>query len=307
MVRSKRDEQRAVLDLEERIKSIRSQLSDQQKVIEEQTSHRETLLADIREYYRKRSDLEAEYAKQLAKLSDEFIRKTNKRFHRPRDSVRLRSNSISESASAIFTADTNPDNFPASLHSIYSAWTGILGLQKEQAKEHERLHITAQNACTNTIQQVSDSLLVVVKRSRDIFNKVQRGLNQDLKMLNNSLQVAIDHKNKVQSASNKYSSNVVSNGAKTASANVRAVKLKERKHQKLKEASVAAYKAQNNYIFQLVSVNAGTEQYFENSVQEITDAFGLVLVVLRCQKVFEQITFTVPGHNQSRRTIPLMP
>lgn len=64
-----------------------------------------------------------------------------------------------------------------------------------------------------------------------------------------------------------------SNSNNSSAGNSKLNKIKERRQQKLLEATIAASKAHNNYILQLVSVNAAIDQYYSSTLNEITDAY----------------------------------
>ena len=55
---------------------IRAQLVEQQKVLEQQTDMRVQLLQDLQDFFRKKSEIESEYSRNLEKLAERFMAKT---------------------------------------------------------------------------------------------------------------------------------------------------------------------------------------------------------------------------------------
>lgn len=57
---------------------MRSQLSEQLKVLDAQLEQKTQQLQDLSDYLRRRGEIEAEYARSLEKLSERFTLKTKK-------------------------------------------------------------------------------------------------------------------------------------------------------------------------------------------------------------------------------------
>lgn len=57
---------------------VRSQLSEQLKVLDAQLEQKTQQLQDLSDYLRRRGEIEAEYARSLEKLSERFTLKTKK-------------------------------------------------------------------------------------------------------------------------------------------------------------------------------------------------------------------------------------
>ena len=55
---------------------IRAQLIEQQKCLEQQTEMRVQLLQDLQDFFRKKSEIEMEYSRNLEKLAERFMAKT---------------------------------------------------------------------------------------------------------------------------------------------------------------------------------------------------------------------------------------
>ncbi len=55
---------------------IRAQLVEQQKCMEQQTDMRVQLLQDLQDFFRKKSEIEMEYSRNLEKLAERFMAKT---------------------------------------------------------------------------------------------------------------------------------------------------------------------------------------------------------------------------------------
>lgn len=100
---------RAQNDIEDRIKSIRSQLSDQLKVFDHNIENREHITKDIAEFFKKKSEIELEYSKNLNKLCDEFIKKIVKRYNLNLNNLSRGANNVSGSSTLNSNFDRNSD------------------------------------------------------------------------------------------------------------------------------------------------------------------------------------------------------
>ncbi|CAM9315203.1 unnamed protein product [Lampetra planeri] len=73
--RFKKDKE-IIADYESQVKEIRAQLVEQQKCLDQQTEMRVQLLQDLQDFFRKKSEIEMEYSRNLEKLAERFMAKT---------------------------------------------------------------------------------------------------------------------------------------------------------------------------------------------------------------------------------------
>ncbi|XP_069812346.1 SLIT-ROBO Rho GTPase-activating protein 2C-like [Dendropsophus ebraccatus] len=73
--RFKKDKE-IIAEYESQVKEIRAQLVEQQKCLEQQTEMRVQLLQDLQDFFRKKSEIEMEYSRNLEKLAERFMAKT---------------------------------------------------------------------------------------------------------------------------------------------------------------------------------------------------------------------------------------
>uniref|UniRef100_A0A8C1Q5L9 SLIT-ROBO Rho GTPase-activating protein 1 n=1 Tax=Cyprinus carpio TaxID=7962 RepID=A0A8C1Q5L9_CYPCA len=74
-VKFKKDKE-IITEYETQVKEIRAQLVEQQKCLEQQTDMRVQLLQDLQDFFRKKSEIEMEYSRNLEKLAERFMAKT---------------------------------------------------------------------------------------------------------------------------------------------------------------------------------------------------------------------------------------
>lgn len=60
------------------VSDLRTQLTDQIKILDSQVEVKQQQLSDLSEFLRRRGDIEAEYARALDKLTERFTHKTKK-------------------------------------------------------------------------------------------------------------------------------------------------------------------------------------------------------------------------------------
>eukprot|EP00057_Strongylocentrotus_purpuratus_P007878 XP_011662352.1 PREDICTED: SLIT-ROBO Rho GTPase-activating protein 2B-like [Strongylocentrotus purpuratus] len=75
MASDKKQERQIQQELETRIKDIRHHLSEQLKSLDNRAENQRELITDYQEYFRQRSEIETQYAKDLEKLHDRTVRK----------------------------------------------------------------------------------------------------------------------------------------------------------------------------------------------------------------------------------------
>ncbi|XP_038821778.1 SLIT-ROBO Rho GTPase-activating protein 2B-like [Salvelinus namaycush] len=69
----------SLYEYDSQIKDLRAQLCDQMKVLDGQVEVKGQQLSDLSEFFRRRGDIEAEYARALDKLTERFTLKTKRK------------------------------------------------------------------------------------------------------------------------------------------------------------------------------------------------------------------------------------
>uniref|UniRef100_A0A8B9JLZ0 SLIT-ROBO Rho GTPase activating protein 1b n=1 Tax=Astyanax mexicanus TaxID=7994 RepID=A0A8B9JLZ0_ASTMX len=136
---------------------IRSQLVEQQKCLEQQTEMRVQLLQDLQDFFRKKSEIESEYSRNLEKLAERFMAKTRS------------------------TKDHQQYKKDQNLLSPVNCWYLLLNQVRRESKDHATLSDLYLNNVITRISHVSEDNTRLLKKSKEITFQLQEDL---MKILN---------------------------------------------------------------------------------------------------------------------------
>uniref|UniRef100_A0A803VT82 SLIT-ROBO Rho GTPase activating protein 1 n=1 Tax=Ficedula albicollis TaxID=59894 RepID=A0A803VT82_FICAL len=134
---------------------IRAQLVEQQKCLEQQTEMRVQLLQDLQDFFRKKSEIEMEYSRNLEKLAERFMAKTRStKDHQQKDQ---------------------------NLLSPVNCWYLLLNQVRRESKDHATLSEIYLNNVIMRFMQISEDSTRMFKKSKEISFQLHEDL---MKVLN---------------------------------------------------------------------------------------------------------------------------
>ncbi|KAJ8373837.1 hypothetical protein SKAU_G00044170 [Synaphobranchus kaupii] len=136
---------------------IRAQLVEQQKCLEQQTEMRVQLLQDLQDFFRKKSEIEMEYSRNLEKLAERFMAKTRS------------------------TKDHQQYKKDQNLLSPVNCWYLLLNQVRRESKDHATLSDIYLNNVIMRFMQISEDSTRLLKKSKEITFQLQEDL---MKVLN---------------------------------------------------------------------------------------------------------------------------
>lgn len=129
---------------------LRSQLSEQVKVLDAQLEQKTQQLQDLSDYLRRRGEIEAEYARSLEKLSERFTLKTKKYIILTtyiQIILRHNINSLSMSSKyKVFSLSLRKEHTD---QSVSQCWSVLLTQTKQESRDHSSLS----EICSTTFTQ----------------------------------------------------------------------------------------------------------------------------------------------------------
>ncbi|NXC16248.1 SRGP1 protein, partial [Corythaeola cristata] len=143
---------------------IRAQLIEQQKCLEQQTEMRVQLLQDLQDFFRKKSEIEMEYSRNLEKLAERFMAKTRS------------------------TKDHQQYKKDQNLLSPVNCWYLLLNQVRRESKDHATLSDIYLNNVIMRFMQISEDSTRMFKKSKEIAFQLHEDL---MKVLNELYTVSI--------------------------------------------------------------------------------------------------------------------
>uniref|UniRef100_A0A8C9WQE2 SLIT-ROBO Rho GTPase activating protein 3 n=1 Tax=Scleropages formosus TaxID=113540 RepID=A0A8C9WQE2_SCLFO len=251
-------------EYETQVKEIRIQLVEQLKCLEQQSEARLQLLQDLQEFFRRKAEIQVEYSRSLEKLAERFSSKIRS----SREHHQLRKDQH--------------------LLSPVNCWFLILNQTKRESRDHAILADIYTNNVTVRLSQVSEDVIRLFKRSKDIGIQMQEELVKVTNELYTVMKTYHMYHTESSSAENKLKEaekqeekqfgklGDSSEDRPVRRSTVRKIeKIKEKRQAKYFENKLKCTKARNDYLLNLAATNAIVGKYYIHDVSDMIDCFDL--------------------------------
>ncbi|XP_039627011.1 LOW QUALITY PROTEIN: SLIT-ROBO Rho GTPase-activating protein 3 [Polypterus senegalus] len=258
-----------ITDYETQVKEIRIQLVEQFKCLEQQSESRIQLLQDLQEFFRRKAEIELEYARSLEKLSERF-------------SSKIRSSREHQQ----FKKDQH-------LLSPVNCWYLILNQTRRESRDHATLNDIYVNNVTVRLSQISEDIIRLFKKSKEIglqmheeLQKVTNELYTVMKTYHMYHTESISAESKLKEAEKQEEKQFSKSDLNVnllrheerpqrRSTVKKIEKMKEKRQAKYSENKLKCTKARNDYLLNLAATNAVVAKYYIHDVSDMIDCFDL--------------------------------
>uniref|UniRef100_V9KBS2 SLIT-ROBO Rho GTPase-activating protein 2 n=1 Tax=Callorhinchus milii TaxID=7868 RepID=V9KBS2_CALMI len=256
--------------LEHRRKEIRAQLLEQLKCLEQQAEARVQLLQDLQDFFRKKSELELEYSRNLERLAERFSAKTRS----TKEHLQLN------------RKDQN-------VLSPVNCWYLLLSQVRRQSKDHASLSDIYLNNIIPRFTQVSDDSVRLFKKSKEVGGQLHEDLmkvlnelytvmktyhmyNADSVSAESKLKEAEKQEVKQMGRSPEPAAGLRLEDKHQRRSSVRKIeKMKEKRQAKYMENKLKAIKARNEYILAMEATNTSVFKYYTHDLSDLLDCCDL--------------------------------
>uniref|UniRef100_H2YF30 F-BAR domain-containing protein n=1 Tax=Ciona savignyi TaxID=51511 RepID=H2YF30_CIOSA len=229
---TKKDKQ-PLVECDARIKEIRLQLNDQLKCLDQHTESKTTLINDMQEFFKRKSEIDAEYGRKLDVLSEKYLAKQRNLYAIKKE---------------------QPD---LDLHSPVLCWFQMLEECQRESKDHQALSNIYGNHVVPRLQMVVEDSIRLHKKTREIALCSHEDLLKDLRRLYQSMQLYQAHwaefvqaEGKLKLAEKQFEkhnektidSPKLDNKVRRSTSFRKLEKLKEKRHLKYSESSLKSVK-----------------------------------------------------------------
>ncbi|KAJ8382751.1 hypothetical protein SKAU_G00035290 [Synaphobranchus kaupii] len=248
---------------------IRAQLVEQQKCLEQQTEMRVQLLQDLQDFFRKKSEIETEYSRNLEKLAERFMAKTRS------------------------TKDHQQYKKDQNLLSPVNCWYLLLNQVRRESKDHATLSDIYLNNVIMRFMQISEDSTRLLKKSKDITFQLQEDLMKVLNELYTVMKTyhmyhteSMSAECKLKEAEKQEERQFGRSGdpvflIRTEDRNQRRSsvkkieKMKEKRQAKYSENKLKSIKARNEYLLTLEATNSSVFKYYIHDLSDLIDCCDL--------------------------------
>ncbi|XP_063053288.1 SLIT-ROBO Rho GTPase-activating protein 1 isoform X1 [Engraulis encrasicolus] len=253
-----------ITEYESQVKEIRAQLVEQQKCMEQQTDMRVQLLQDLQDFFRKKSEIEMEYSRNLEKLAERFMAKTRS------------------------TKDHQQYKKDQNLLSPVNCWYLLLNQVRRESKDHATLSDIYLNNVIMRFMQISEDNTRLLKKSKEIAFQLQEDL---MKVLNElytvmktyhmyhteslSAESKLKEAEKQEERQNPVFHLRLEDKHPRRSSVKKMEKIKEKRAAKYSENKLKSIKARNEYLLTLEATNSSVFKYYIHDLSDLIDCCDL--------------------------------
>uniref|UniRef100_A0A9J7Y6G0 SLIT-ROBO Rho GTPase-activating protein 1 n=1 Tax=Cyprinus carpio carpio TaxID=630221 RepID=A0A9J7Y6G0_CYPCA len=248
---------------------IRAQLVEQQKCLEQQTDMRVQLLQDLQDFFRKKSEIEMEYSRNLEKLAERFMAKTRS------------------------TKDHQQYKKDQNLLSPVNCWYLLLNQVRRESKDHATLSDIYLNNVIMRFMQISEDSTRLLKKSKEITFQMQEDLMKVLNELYTVMKTyhmyhteSISAESKLKEAEKQEEKQIgrvgdpvfhirLEDRHQRRSSVKKIEKMKEKRQAKYSENKLKSIKARNEYLLTLEASNASIFKYYIHDLSDLIDCCDL--------------------------------
>uniref|UniRef100_A0AAY4B820 Uncharacterized protein n=1 Tax=Denticeps clupeoides TaxID=299321 RepID=A0AAY4B820_9TELE len=253
------------------VSEVRSQLSEQMKVLDAQLEHKTQQLQDLSDYLRRRAEIEAEYARSLEKLSERFTVKTKRK--------------------------------EQSDQSVSQSWSVLLTQTRQESRDHSSLSEICCNTLTQRLSHCIEDTHRLAKKSKEVGLQMQDDLLKVTTELQTALKTYHQYHTDSLAAEGKLKEatrleerqtgkssdlGLGQSGGQRRSSVKKMERLMEKRHGKVQETQLKCTKARNDYLLNLAAANAAMNKYFLQDICTLIDCtdLGYHLTVSRVLRGF---------------------
>uniref|UniRef100_A0A4W5RQZ0 SLIT-ROBO Rho GTPase-activating protein 1 n=1 Tax=Hucho hucho TaxID=62062 RepID=A0A4W5RQZ0_9TELE len=247
---------------------IRAQLVEQQKCLDQQTEMRVQLLQDLQDFFRKKSEIEMEYSRNLEKLAERFMAKTRS------------------------TKDHQQYKKDQNLLSPVNCWYLLLNQVRRESKDHATLSDIYLNNVIMRFMQISEDSTRLLKKSKEITFQLQEDLMKVLNELYTVMKTyhmyhteSISAESKLKEAEKQEEKQIgraepvfsyrLEDKHQRRSSVKKIEKMKEKRQAKYSENKLKSIKARNEYLLTLEATNSSVFKYYIHDLSDLIDCCDL--------------------------------
>uniref|UniRef100_A0A4W3HT98 SLIT-ROBO Rho GTPase activating protein 1 n=1 Tax=Callorhinchus milii TaxID=7868 RepID=A0A4W3HT98_CALMI len=237
----------------------------QLKCLEQQTEMRVQLLQDLQDFFRKKSEIEMEYSRNLEKLAERFMAKTRStKDHQQKDQ---------------------------NLLSPVNCWYLLLNQVRRESKDHATLSDIYLNNVIMRFMQISEDSTRLFKKSKEIGFQLHEDLMKVLNELYTVMKTyhmyhaeSISAESKLKEAEKQEEKQIgkdpvfnirLEEKHQRRSSVKKIEKMKEKRQAKYSENKLKSIKARNEYLLTLEASNNSVFKYYVHDLSDIIDCCDL--------------------------------
>ncbi|XP_068757781.1 SLIT-ROBO Rho GTPase-activating protein 2B-like [Montipora capricornis] len=229
----------AVLEFDTQTKEVRQILIDQLKCFDSRTEGKVLFLADLQEFFRRLSELELEYSRNLERLSRMYLEKLQRHKTQRKEKG-----------------------------TTMDLWQQVLIETKNKSKMHLGLSENVSNNIVNRFMIISDDCQRIAKKCRETAGDLQEELLKSVLELNKRL-----HRYHTIATETKSAEQKLQKVEDSRRKNEKMAKQFEKQQQKFADCKKRCVKAKNDYVLSLESTNRFLENYDNNFLGTLLDVF----------------------------------
>ncbi|KAJ7351127.1 SLIT-ROBO Rho GTPase-activating protein 3 [Desmophyllum pertusum] len=229
----------AVLEFDTQTKEVRQILIEQLKCFDNRTEGKLLFLTDLQEFFRRLSEIELDYSRNLERLSKMYL-----------DKLQRHKTQRKEKGTTM------------------DLWQQVLIETKNKSKMHLGLSDNVSNNIVNRFMIISDDCQRISKKCRETATTLQEELLKSVQELHRRL-----HRYHTMATESKSAEQKLQKMEDSRRKNEKMAKQFEKHQQKFTECKKKSVKAKNDYVLSLESTNRFLENYYKGFLSTLVDGF----------------------------------
>ncbi|XP_071961653.1 SLIT-ROBO Rho GTPase-activating protein 3-like isoform X2 [Antedon mediterranea] len=244
----RKQEKEILQDFDGNTREIRQRLTEQLKCLDTRHESQLGLIADFQEYFKRRSEIEFDYARALERLYDKFTGKQK-------------------------PSHTKDIQGP----SPQACWNTLLQLTRSQYRQHTIVSQVYGSNIVNSFTTAQEELQKIFKKSKELAIGVHEELLKVMSQLQKDIKTYHTWHAESKAAESRLRKTEADKQRQEEKRSKSKTLEKQRdKHlQRYQERKIEATKARNDYILSIAASNSALRKYFENDVTELIDCLDL--------------------------------
>ncbi|CAI8048570.1 SLIT-ROBO Rho GTPase-activating protein 3 [Geodia barretti] len=229
-------------DLDTQLKDIRRQLNDQLGCLDFRMESKLSLLAEFQEFFKKRGEVEYEYARSLERLCEKFERSTKQR------------------------------NLRNEVRSSFNLWSTVLAETRKLSRERASLAETLASEMVARLDIMAKDVHILTKKCREICAEVQDHFLKELRDLGEQTKVYHHSCYNTHEAEVKFiKSHEKVEAARNATQKKKALGKEAERNRQYKVQKHLVMKNRNDLLVDICKCNSFSMQYFNMDIMDIIE------------------------------------
>ncbi|KAI8811057.1 hypothetical protein BJ742DRAFT_798073 [Cladochytrium replicatum] len=256
------------------LRSVRQQQQSQITKLQSKSESDAELLEFVREYMKRRAEIELDYSRNLEKLNDRFANRKFRKSSTAKGQAVITAASVSDDTSSVSDSPRASTDERGGVGATYVAFATLVHESQELARSRGEIAQKIVSDITDVMKDFTKDKGVTTKKNLEFMARYQQELHSAYVQLDGAKQAYEKAAREAESSRKKYEKpNSGLDALRSMVTRTDADERTEKLRAKWKTASRQLSECRNNYLLALSSVNAAQGIYYDSDLPEFLTTF----------------------------------